>query len=814
MLCALSFHSRLSTRATVIMVARLLVFTILVLLNGVSPKDLVPPSWMRMCKVNVSFPEPPTESRPRLNPYVASVNCHIKTDDDNRWRLMDLRNFTFANNINYHTDENNRTLHYKIQVTCENGANISLPKPMKVPGLLELEVRSCLLLDQFANYNDPLDPTIPNELRILDIRDSMWGIEAPNFIVNNLDEALNITSDYDCGQDTSLVVFISRNVSNVLPALPGYLDMESLLQKPNLSISKQPKAATSDLPSETVDEIAPTGPVKPETRLIKDAEKVVSDQITLGGDTSKAKPTGQSGVAVVTEQEQTTRKSNAEELFLDLLIKSFKTKTECHYNRLKVHDESIARLTPVNMFEFFVKNSDYPVLEVLNFSRIGMTDLPREFSQWRRFFPKLISLDLSHNNLSALPLTNYPPGDNEAIVHFNLTYNNFTTVNMALIQSWARMTKVFVDIDKNPIHCDCELASFIGNLRNASTFTGNLAPYAYVRHLECATPEPLSGRQLHTLSVDDLSCLEYESHQAELIALGVTLSVLVLAIVVIIRYKFEIRILLYTRLHVRLPCDADDLRHQKTYDAFVSYSNDDDAWVYENLVKFLENPGAAHTSALSSNGLAKTTESEPTKACKSHNTWHGDKSQFRLCIHQRDFVPGKTIFDNIVDSIEASRHTIIVLSPSFMRSHWAMEELRQAYRQSLVEKTRHLIVLLLQKVPKDEMDPLIARCCKTFTYLDVGDSLFKDRLVFSLTTKDKSARRRERVAAKEQRSKISLPHLDPSVATMEQRVPKSPSPSDSGIYDSITYAPYAVRPYEPVFGLSNTSTSSATVLVE
>ncbi|CAL1535261.1 unnamed protein product [Lymnaea stagnalis] len=580
------------TRATVIMTARLMILPVLVLLNGVSPKDLVPPSWMRMCKVNVSFPEPPTESRPRLNPYVASVNCHIKADDGDRWRLMDLRNFTFTNNINYHTDENNRTLHYKIEVTCENGANISLPWPMKVPGLLELEVRSCLLLDQFANYNDPLDPTIPNELRILDIRDSMWVVEAVNSIVNKSNVSLNITSAYDCGQDSTLVEYITRNVSSVLPEL----------------------------------------------------------------------------VAVVTEQEQTTPKSNEGESFLDLLRKSFKTKTGCHYKRLKVYDMSIAWLTPVNMFEFLVQNSDYPVLEVLNFSRIGMTDLPREFSQWRKFFPKLISLDLSHNNLSAIPLTDYPPGDNEAIAYFNLTYNNFTTVKMALIQSWARMTKVFVDIDKNPIHCDCELASFIGNLRNASTFTGNLAPYAYVRHLECATPEPLSGRQLHTLSVDDLSCLEYESHQAELIALGVTLSALVLMIVVIIRYKFEIRILLYTRLHVRLPCDADDLRHQKTYDAFVSYSNDDDAWVYENL------------------------------ACKSHNPGHGDKSQFRLCIHQRDFVPGKTIFDNIVDSIEASRHTIIVLSPSFMRSHWAMEELRQAYRQSLVEKTRHLIVLLLQKV--------------------------------------------------------------------------------------------------------------------
>jgi hypothetical protein len=39
----------------------------------------------------------------------------------------------------------------------------------------------------------------------------------------------------------------------------------------------------------------------------------------------------------------------------------------------------------------------------------------------------------------------------------------------------------------------------------------------------------------------------------------------------------------------------------------------------------------------------------------------------KLCIHQRDFVVGKPIIDNIIDCIAASRHTIIVLSNNFVK---------------------------------------------------------------------------------------------------------------------------------------------------
>ncbi|XP_059143381.1 toll-like receptor 1 [Physella acuta] len=737
----------------------------------------VPPRWTRVCQTNESRPADSAGTHLNL-----TLTCAI-TPKDFPWKLMDLRVWIMTSRINAMTGANNRTVHYHIQVTCQSGANVSVPWPMKVPGLRELRIYYCVLLDRYANYYDTVDPTLPDELRVLEIHHSRWAISMRNIVLENSMGGINISDEYDCGQARSLEIIINRNVSDFLP------DDLLLGVKKNTTAAPKLEKQLSDFFSEPVDEAGNSGTVKPETRLIKDAEKVVSDQVNLNADASKSKQPSPSNQVI---NETLSRQAKAD--FLELLKKSVNTKTKCNYTKLRVLEESQASLTPSEFFEFLVQTSDHPVLEVMNYSYIGMTEVPRELSQWRRFFPRLKYLDISHNKISRLDVKNYPSEPNSGVVTFDLHSNNFTTINMDEIKSWANVENFFVDIRNNPIHCDCELASFLPYLQQESTFTGQLAAYEYVKFLQCATPEDLAGRPLHTLTHSSLMCAAYETHDEALIALGVSLGILLILIIVLIRYKIEIRILLYTRLHLRLPCDAEDQRHNKTYDAFVSYSNDDDTWVFENLITFLENRPVVKTQ--SEDDPSRTNDKQDKKKKPASGSWLGENKQFKLCIHQRDFIPGKTIFDNIVDSIESSRHTIIVLSPSFLKSYWAMEELRQAYRQSLVEKTRHLIVLLLQKVPKEEMDPLIRRCCRTFTYLDVSDALFRDRLVFSLTTKDNSAKRRDRLRAASKKHKTQSP-------------PKSAG--ESPVYDTVSYSSSRPRP-EPMRGLSVTSTSSTRAL--
>ena len=81
------------------------------------------------------------------------------------------------------------------------------------------------------------------------------------------------------------------------------------------------------------------------------------------------------------------------------------------------------------------------------------------------------------------------------------------------------------------------------------------------------------------------------------------------------------------------------------FDAFVSYHHQDSEWVRQELRPHME-------------------DVEP---------------RFRLCLHQRDFVAGATVSDNICSAVDISRRMILLLSKAFLQSHWCHEEFRQAH---------------------------------------------------------------------------------------------------------------------------------------
>ncbi|XP_076440381.1 uncharacterized protein LOC143279928 isoform X2 [Babylonia areolata] len=66
---------------------------------------------------------------------------------------------------------------------------------------------------------------------------------------------------------------------------------------------------------------------------------------------------------------------------------------------------------------------------------------------------------------------------------------------------------------------------------------------------------------------------------------------------------------------------------------------------------------------------------------------------FKLCMHFRDFPPGETIADNIIQAIENSRRTILVLSPAYVQSEWCRLEYQKAQHEML--KLRHKIIPIL-----------------------------------------------------------------------------------------------------------------------
>lgn len=149
--------------------------------------------------------------------------------------------------------------------------------------------------------------------------------------------------------------------------------------------------------------------------------------------------------------------------------------------------------------------------------------------------------------------------------------------------------------------------------------------------------------------------------------------------------------------------DNDD----KVWDAFVSYKSDgaDEDFVLHKLQPVLE-----------------------------------EQLGFRLCLHYRDFVIGAAIFENIIEAINNSRRTILVLSPRFLSSEWTRYEYQVALQEMLKKKHRIIPVILEDISEMEDVDETLKQILSSITYIKWPESEKKQKhfwktLQFSLPKK-------------------------------------------------------------------------------
>ncbi|XP_055081460.1 toll-like receptor 13 [Periophthalmus magnuspinnatus] len=121
-----------------------------------------------------------------------------------------------------------------------------------------------------------------------------------------------------------------------------------------------------------------------------------------------------------------------------------------------------------------------------------------------------------------------------------------------------------------------------------------------------------------------------------------------------------------------------------TYDAFVSYNVHDEDWVYKELVPELE-----------------------------------ERQGWRLCLHHRDFEPGKAIVENITDAIYSSRKTLCVISHQYLGSEWCSREIQMASFRLFDEQKDVLILLFLEEISPNQLNPFyrMRKWLRSRTYL-------------------------------------------------------------------------------------------------
>uniref|UniRef100_A0A3Q2VVV6 Toll-like receptor 13 n=1 Tax=Haplochromis burtoni TaxID=8153 RepID=A0A3Q2VVV6_HAPBU len=245
--------------------------------------------------------------------------------------------------------------------------------------------------------------------------------------------------------------------------------------------------------------------------------------------------------------------------------------------------------------------------------------------------PNLIILDLSNNKLRSLDFL--AEAKLSALRWLNVSDNELFVISETVIQSLPGLT--YLDLSANLLTCECSNYGLIQWIQGSKqTQVVNAHQYT------CAFPVSQRGKKFLDFGFD--SCWI----DAALLCFLFSSSLVMLTLLASFIYHFLRSHLTYA-YYLFLAFLYDNKRRKKgiphSYDAFVSYNVHDEAWVCGELLPELEG-----------------------------------QQGWRLCLHHRDFEPGKPIVENITDAIYSSRKTICVISPNYLQSEWCSKEIQMA----------------------------------------------------------------------------------------------------------------------------------------
>ncbi|KAM5255734.1 toll-like receptor 2 [Ctenodactylus gundi] len=275
--------------------------------------------------------------------------------------------------------------------------------------------------------------------------------------------------------------------------------------------------------------------------------------------------------------------------------------------------------------------------------------------------PQLKELYISRNKLKTLPEAFSLP----MLQVLKISSNIINSFSKEQLDSFHKLKSL--DAGGNNFICSCDFLSFIQNQPAVDNVLRDW-PDSYL----CDSPSHTRGQR-----VQDARLSVSECDRAALVSGVCCVLVLLLLLLGGLCHRFHgvwyMKMMWAWLQAKRKPRKAP--RRDVCYDAFVSYSERDSDWVENLLVQELEH-------------------FEPP---------------FRLCLHKRDFIPGKWIIDNIIDSIERSHKTVFVLSENFVKSEWCKYELDFSHFRLFDESNDAAILVLLEPI---ERKAIPQRFCK------------------------------------------------------------------------------------------------------
>ncbi len=283
-----------------------------------------------------------------------------------------------------------------------------------------------------------------------------------------------------------------------------------------------------------------------------------------------------------------------------------------------------------------------------------------------------------------------------------MEFSNLPQVMLDRLDNIAEDHNVTLDLSQNPLRCFCDELKFVNWLKSTKVRFKN-------KHLTFCTHPTLSRVNPWNVNTEELHLICINSNAIiSAISSAVGATALIGVIAVLYKCRWRIRFWMHTaRESWRRKHNPENMgyeRHQDfKYNAFVAYSShgEERAWVHMTLREKLE-----------------------------------DEHGLRLCMYHRDVMVGRDLADTIVEGINSSNKTLLILSPAFLQSGWCEFEVRMAKEKLMTERRDSLVIVLYSKLdkPNGKFPKSLARLLDKKIYIEwtddvEGQKLFWRRLV-------------------------------------------------------------------------------------
>ena len=265
-------------------------------------------------------------------------------------------------------------------------------------------------------------------------------------------------------------------------------------------------------------------------------------------------------------------------------------------------------------------------------------------------FGKLEVLDLSDNYFEEIT---FSLGRLRKLKQLNLSKNRLTMLRLTTMDELgyiAKYQRFIIDLSENNILCSCQTLDFLKWILKHSE--GSNIVLKGGRSYSCTFANSTRGNFSDLPGILSSLGKECASYIGTIIAcvMAVTSALITVSAGIIYRYRWRIRYIYYMAKRSyrgNLQAQNGNYRNIFHYDAFVSHSSDDREVAFHNFREHIESLG------------------------------------FKLCFHERDFIPGFDIAENIANAIHDSRKVVCVLSNSFLTSSWCMYEFNMALMERI-----------------------------------------------------------------------------------------------------------------------------------